>query len=127
MSLTKDGRRTKIVWSFESRVLDDARAEQVLGEDVDALRLVLNRATAEQMPRFIDQLRSGFEKFKKNGGTTKKTMPPIMIDLQEGARASIVGLAEPKEITFGESVTIGEVGSRATFEIQSRQWDGLFK
>jgi pyruvate kinase len=127
MSLTKDGRRTKIVWSFESRVLDDARAEQVLGEDVDALRLVLNRATAEQMPRFIDQLRSGFEKFKKTGGTAKKTMPPIMIDLQEGARASIVGLAEPKEISFGESVTIGEVGSRATFEIQSRQWDGLFK
>ena len=129
MTLLKDARRTKIVWSFESRVLDEARAEQVLNEDVDALRLVLNRATAEQMPRFIDHLRSSFEKSKTTSGIGEKTktVPPIMIDLQEGARASIVGLTEPKEIAFGQSVLIGEVGSGATFEIQSRQWDGLFK
>ncbi len=129
MTLLKDGRRTKIVWSFESRVLDEARAEQVLNEDVDALRLVLNRATAEQMPRFIDHLRSSFEKSKTTPGIGEKikTVPPIMIDLQEGARASIVGLTEPKEISFGQKVLIGEVGSGATFEIQSRQWDGLFR
>ncbi len=129
MSLTKDGRRTKIVWSFETKVLDDARAEQVLGEDVDALRLVLNRATAEQLPSFIDKLRHLFETSKKSraGGERTKTMPPIMIDLQEGARASITGLSAPKEIAFGEKVTIGQVGANATFEVACRQWDGLME
>jgi pyruvate kinase len=126
VTLTKDGRRTKIVWSFESRVLDDARAQQVLAEDVDALRLVLNRATADQLPRFIDQLRSLYEKQRTESGVAR-ALPSIMIDLQEGARASVTGLAAPKELAFEESVTIGETGSGATIEIHSRQWDGLFQ
>ncbi|NDE14751.1 hypothetical protein EBZ80_07470 [bacterium] len=126
MTLTKDGRRTKIVWSFESRVLDDARAQQVITEDVDAIRLVLNRATADQMPRFIDQLRSLHEK-ERTAGASPKPLPSIMIDLQEGARASVSGLAAPREVAFGESVTLGESGSGATIEIHSRKWDGLFQ
>jgi pyruvate kinase len=116
VALTKDGRRTKIVWSFESRILDEDLIAQVCREDVDALRLVLNRATADQIPKFIDGLR-------KQATVT----PSIMVDLQEGARASTVGLKEPREVAFGAHVSLGEEGSGATFEIQSRQWDGLFK
>ncbi len=116
MTLSKDGRRTKIVWSFESRVLDEDRVAQVCREDVDALRLVLNRATADQLPKFIDNLRK-----------QAVAIPSIMVDLQEGARASTVGLTEAREVAFGDKVSIGEVGSGCTFEIQTRHWEGLFK
>lgn len=126
MPLTKDGRRTKIVWSFESRVLDDARAQQVIEEDVDALRLVLNRATAEQLPRFIDQLRLLHEKGQA-ADKPVRPLPSIMIDLQEGARASITGLTAARELSFGQSVTIGESGAGAEIEITARNWEGLFR
>lgn len=125
MALKNDGRRTKIVWSFESRVLDEDRVAQVLAEDVDALRLVLNRATAEQLPRFIDQLDKFSQKNKSPGGPAAK--PAIMIDLQEGARASVAAGSKPCEVTFGQTLTLGPVGSGTQVEIEARDWDQVFK
>jgi pyruvate kinase len=114
--------RTKIVWSFSSRVLDDSLARRIANEKVTALRLAFHGDGDERIPKFIQQ-------FKQAHDPRSGPQASIMIDLSEGARVHVANLSESSEIHFGELITMAPVESKSSprFAIQVRYWDGLFR
>lgn len=113
---------TKVVWSFSSRVLDEALARRIANEKVTALRLAFHGDGDDRIPKFIQQ-------FKKAHDPKLGEQASIMIDLSEGARVQLMDLKDPTEIQFGELITMAPTGSNtsARFSLQVRYWDGLFR
>jgi len=113
---------TKVVWSFSSRVLDEALAQRIANEKVTALRLAFHGDSDEKIPKFIQQ-------FKNAHDPKLGEQASVMVDLSEGARVQLVDLNEPTEIQFGELITMSPTGAGtpARFSVQVRYWDGLFR
>lgn len=117
--IMKDTRRTKIICSFEGRVLDASMAGPIAAEDTDALRLVYNRDSGGKIIEFLTAL----GKELKPGSR----QPSIMLDLAEGARGVIHNLVEPRDLNYADIVTLGPPGSKETFEVNTKHWSGLFR
>jgi len=115
----RETRKTKIIWSFEARVLADTWVSRISEEDVDALRLVFNQETAGNIPKFIDAFRQSRKADEK--------APSIIVDVAEGARGAITNLKTEKEIPFGTKVRIGTTGSGEMFEVTAKRLEVLFK
>ena len=117
--ISRDTRRTKIIWSFEAKVLTDTWVSRISEEDVDALRLVFNKETSDNIPKFID----AFRESRKAG----EKAPSIIVDVAEGARGAIANLKEAKDLAYGDKVRFGVVGSGETFEVTTKNLSGFFK
>ena len=113
---------TKMIWSFSSHVLDEALARRIADEKVTALRLVFHGDAEDRIPKFIEQ-------FRRVHNPKAGEQASIMVDLSDGARAQIAGLAETKEVQFGEKITMSPMTSKSetTFKVQVRYWEGLFR
>jgi len=114
--------KTKVVWSFSSRVLDEALARRIANERVSAVRLSFHGDPEDRIAKFIEQ-------FKKAHDPKKGEQASVMVDLSDGARAQLTGLTEPTEIQFGELITMSPVGAKteSRFSVEVRYWDGLFR
>ncbi len=113
-------RQSKIIWSYDSRLLTKDLANEVVSARVDAIRLVYGRDYSEETLAFLEAF-SAAKVVKK-----EDSKPSIILDLSEGPRASIRGLTEPKELNFGDKVTLSLAGE-TDFKINARYWDGLFQ
>ena len=113
-------RQSKIIWSFDSRLLTRDLAKEVVSARVDALRLVYGRDYSHETLAFLEVFAA--TKLEKKDDFK----PSIILDLSEGPRASIKDLAEPRELNFGDKVTLSLAG-KTDFMINARYWDGLFQ
>jgi pyruvate kinase len=113
---------TKVVWSFSSRVLDEALAKRIADEKVSAIRLAFHGDAEDRIPKFIEQ-------FRKAHVPEKGEQASIIVDLSDGARAQVTGLKDPTEIQFGDKVSMSPEGSKmdTRFKVSVRYWDGLFR
>jgi len=118
-ALAKGTRRTKIVCSYEGRMLDPGMAARLLEDDADSLRLVYNRDAGDRLAAFIKAFRAG--------ATSDRKRPSLMIDLAEGARGMIHNLEGPRELNYGDVVTLGPIGSKETFQVNTKNWGVLFR
>lgn len=114
---------TKVVWSFSSQVLDGDLAKRIADEHVSAVRLIHHGDAEDRIPRFI-------EDFHASHDAQKGPQAAVMVDLSEGARAHITGLAETMEVHHGQKLRFTD--SRGTLEkgdiaVQARRWEGLFR
>lgn len=115
---------TKIVWSFSSQVLDRELANRVANEHVAAVRLVYHGDQEDRIAKFIDDFYASFRK------DSQRPQAAVMVDLSEGARAQIIGLAESIEVQHKETLTFWHKKSDdkpKSFTVQARAWDGLFR
>ena len=113
---------TKVVWSFSSRVLDEALAKRIADQKVSAIRLAFHGDAEGRIPKFIEQ-------FRKAHDTSKGDQASIIVDLSDGSRAQLTGLKEPTEIQFKDVVTMSPESSKSQtkFKVSVRYWDGLFR
>jgi pyruvate kinase len=118
--ISQDAPHTKVVWSFSSQVLDSDLAGTIAGESFTAVRLVNHGDDASRVPRFIEEL-------TKVGASQALDSPSVMIDLSEGARASVTGLSEPVEVQFGSKLTFSATAGKGDYQLRTKNWDGLFK
>lgn len=115
--MLKRGRRTTVVWSFDSSSLNEASLDMIRSQDVDALRLVSDDGKMTECLSFAARL--------KEQGLGDRT--PILVDLYSQPRAILRGVAEQgREFHFGELVTLGQKDEGGLF-IQTNEWDTLFQ
>lgn len=111
---------TKVIWSFDCRLLSDDLAARAAKHSVDALRLVYNRDHLDKIATFIDS----YQKFV----ASEEFQPAsLMLDLSEGARAMITNLKSEFEVVYGKKVTFTIENGAGDLQITTKSWEGLFK
>lgn len=119
MLMYENSRRANVVWSFDSSCLKEELIPQIYAENVDALRLVSESGEMDAIATFIKRLRNHPD---------NKTRPvPIMVDLMARFRGLVIGLAQPREVNFGEQIKISQPGDGGEVFIQTGEWATLFK
>jgi pyruvate kinase len=115
MMLKENDRRTKIIWSFEARCLDEKVAKLANEEQLDALRLVYEPGTGAKIREFVTELRRG-----------TKTRVPVMLDVTLPARAVVAGGVSPAELNFGDTVKLVPQGKGGGIELLTDAWSQMF-
>ncbi|SME90354.1 pyruvate kinase [Pseudobacteriovorax antillogorgiicola] len=116
--MLKQGRRTTVVWSFESSCLGPDLIETIRSQDVDAIRL---SPEAGKMTHCLEFLESA----KSSGALSERT--PVLVDLYSQPRAIIKGGSDAGiEYKFGDRLTFSPIDGEGDFFIQTNEWDTLF-
>ncbi len=110
--IQKSNRRTKIVWSLEGRCINVENSRELRPEDVDALRLVYDHGSLEDLKSVLKEISSR---------PTRERIP-VMIDFSSQVRARIGSLKEPRELKYGERVLLAPPGKKGDLEITSDEW-----
>jgi pyruvate kinase len=116
--IEQHSRRTKIVNSFEGKALLAQDASEVRNQDVDVFRLVYEAPLIGPIQGFIKALRA---KGQKGENST------VMLDLASWTQAVVSNLAAPREVSFGERLTVSSAELPSTIRLKSAGWDRLFK
>lgn len=111
--------RTHVVWSIENNCLDDNLIAFMRDEGVEAVRLVSESGDMETSLTFAKKLKSELR--------SVGSYVPIIVDMIDRVRAAITGLAFGVEIGFGDMVTFVPAGGDGDFEIETKEWDRLFR
>ena len=116
--MLKQGRRTTVVWSFESSCLNEDLIETIKSQDVDAIRLVAETGQMSSCLDFLDSLKS------KKGINDRI---PVLVDLHSQPRAIIkVTDSQGVEYKFGDKISLSSVEGKGDFFIQTDEWNSLF-
>ncbi len=109
------GRRTSVVWSFKSSVLDATLLPTINSQQVDAIRIVAEPGKMGQSLEFLASLNPRDDEI------------PILVDLYSQPRGIITSSVNELELKFGEAVTLNrEVGS-GQLSLKTSVWDNLFQ
>ena len=115
--IKQDNRRTKVVKSFEGKALTAVEAEQVCRQDVDVLRLVYE-------PKAVPAIREFIKVVESNRG--KAHRPPVMLDIASWTQAIVAGLAQPREVSFGDRLIVSTTNIPGGLTIKAANWERLF-
>ena len=115
--IQQNARRTKIVKSFEGKALTAREAELVARQDVDVLRLVYERQNAPAIRDFIKTLKTQAD---------RPARQPVILDIASWTQALVAGLKEPRDVAFGERLTLTPVGGAGPIQIKADTWERLF-
>ncbi|MBC7660180.1 MAG: hypothetical protein H7249_10775 [Chitinophagaceae bacterium] len=111
-------RRTHVIWSFDSACLNDELLASLDVNKVDALRIVSEKGSMDQVLDFCRRIK------EKVPGARERL--PILIDLSDHIRGSIVELEGPKELSFAQEVKISPTPGKGDLVIRTEEWPGLF-
>lgn len=116
--MLKQGRRTTVVWSFESNCLNDGLIDTIKSQDVDAIRLASDAGEMSTCLSFL-------EKLKSQDGITDRT--PVLVDLHSHPRGVIrVKDSQGCDFKFGETLSFSPKEGEGDFFIQTSEWESLF-
>lgn len=117
MSIEKQ-RRTHVIWSFDSSCLNDELVKNLETQKVDAVRIVAERGGMDRVIQFVRRVRKEVPKAQES--------LPIILDLFDHVRGVISDLTAPRELNFGEQVTISTQKGRGDLTIRTDEWPSLF-
>ncbi len=116
--IKQDNRRTKVVKSFEGKALTAVDAGQVSRQDVDVIRLVYESKSVPAIREFIKTMES-------TRGSTNRL--PVMLDVASWTQGIVAGLAQPREVSFGERVVLAPNNLAGAINVKAANWERLFK
>lgn len=108
-------RNTKVIWSFESSVLNKELAQKVASNDFDTIRLRYDEKNPESLISFLDDLQS----------SSPKGSVPVMLDMGAKARGMIINLNGRKTLNYKESITLSSQ-KECDVPIETDDWSDLF-
>lgn len=114
--IKENSRRTKVIKSFEGAALTAAEAAKVATQEVDVLRLVYHPKMVRSLLDFIRTVKSH---------RTETVQLPIILDISSWAQGTTGALKEPKEVSFGDKITMAHAG-KADIPIKTDNWNALF-
>lgn len=117
--MLKKGRKTSVVWSFESDSYTDRVVEMIKSQEVDAIRLGVNPSDVKGYQEFLTKL-------KNRDALGDKT--PVLVDLYSQPRATVFGLKpDGEEFSYGDIVTFYREKVEGKKSIVSSDWDSLYQ
>lgn len=111
-------RRTHVVWSFDSSTLTDELLQTIDADKVDAIRIVSEKGDLDQVVKYCRRIK------REIPGAKEKL--PLLVDLHDHLRASIVDLEGPREFKFGEEIRITPAGGTGDLRVRTDEWKQLF-
>ncbi|MES2745530.1 MAG: pyruvate kinase [Bdellovibrionota bacterium] len=112
-------RRTHVIWSFDSSCLNDQLLKSLDVTKVDAIRIVSEKGE-------IDKVLSFCQRIKAEVPGAKERLP-VLVDLYDHVRATVIELDGPKDLAFGDSVKVSSVKGKGDLTIRTEEWPTLFK
>ena len=110
-------RRTHVIWSFDSSCLTDELLSSLDVNKVDALRIVSEKGQIDKVMQFCRRIKA------EVAGARERL--PVLVDLYDHVRGSVVELDGPKEFTFGDEIKIVPVGGKGDLIIRTEEWPDL--
>ncbi len=111
-------RRTHVVWSFDSSCLTDELMKKIDPNKVDAIRIVSGRGDLDQVVQYCRRI--------KREVPLAKEQLPLLVDLHEHTRGCVVDLESPRDLKFGEEITMTPANGKGDFRIRTDEWQELF-
>jgi pyruvate kinase len=111
-------RRTHVIWSFDSSCLTDELLSSLDVNKVDALRLVVEKGDVDKVLNFCRRIKA------EVAGARERL--PVLVDMYDHVRGSIIELEGPRELVFGDEVKISTVKGKGDLIIRTEEWPDLF-
>ena len=113
--LANEHRNTKMIWSIGAKQVEDKLVEVVDGVPLDVVRLVYDPGKADQLAKFVKQLRS-----------TQRNVP-VAIDLAASHRAALCTNSDDQEVSYGDIIKVAHNGSGDVLPFEGEATATLFK